>query len=725
MVQADTAPHGVFARSYVHSLEERVAFLEDKLAEHGIRVSDVTAGGHSGSPGPRSSDPEEPEGIVRRVAAGATSTPLPQPGIITRADGSSKGRAPDIVQSLSGRLGLESQADRLSVSSSLLRQLYRVEAMQDGLRRDTADDETTAFPQQQIDVAPADFPNPAVAEHLVKVFFELSNFSTPILHEPTFRAYLALAAGYNTAPSAGVPAVLEEGHAKARFFTFIVFAIALLTIQKHDATNVSTALCERYFVAALHSLDRVGLPPDLEGVQALLLIAFYSYLHPRAFDPWRTIGMALRLAVGMGLHKDLPPESKADALARDTRRRTFWVAYSMDRTVGTLLQRPFSLSDGAIDCAFPSAVDDECIRPDGIDPHGPVGKKAFGLHYFRYRQLQSEIHVALYEKPPRTVAAAAAGTTSINWAAWQHTLHGELTQWLNTQPAAVSTSQIAPPEALQLAYHQAVLLLYRPSPAIPQPSGAALLALADSATRIIHLYRRLHCENKLRLFWQAAHNLFAAGTALLHCYTHSAQMRARTSLRSLDVDIHACSAVLWAMGERFPAARGKRDAFDLIATAALDALSADDTPPAVSAAPQESLLPQLRIAEGAAVDNGSQRRDDAYPAGHLSTRQTPPSATQPATQLATQPTAQAASHLPSPSSDVVAIAAAAAVADAADAADAAAHQPADFYNDQLGFGYNSWPGNMDELLGTQVGSLDGLVLDPAMFEPNIGMTTWI
>lgn len=305
--------------SYVHSLEERVAFLENKLLQNGIHdyESEDTIVVHD----------EQLQQQERYQGHSNHDVPL-------RNNGQ---QASEIIQSLSGKLGLECQM-KSSFTSALLHQLYRVEAMRDGLPQDP-EDATFSLPPQHLDVSPVDFPKPAVVEHLVKVFFELANFSTPILHETTFRKYLDVASTTETA----------ETSPRASFFAFIVFAIALLTIQKHDNTHVSTTLCERYFASALHSLDPIGLPTDLEGVQALLLISLYSYLHPRAFDPWRTIGMALRLAVGIGLHKDLPAD-KTDPLTLDTRRRVFWVAYSMDRTVGTLLRRPFSLSDGAIDC---------------------------------------------------------------------------------------------------------------------------------------------------------------------------------------------------------------------------------------------------------------------------------------------------------------------------------------------------------------------------------------
>jgi len=40
--------------------------------------------------------------------------------------------------------------------------------------------------------------------------------------------------------------------------------------------------------------------------------------------------------------------------------------------------------------------------------------------------------------------------------------------------------------------------------------------------------------------------------------------------------MHSCSSVLWAMAERFPGAKGKRDAFDAIASTAIDALDANN-----------------------------------------------------------------------------------------------------------------------------------------------------
>lgn len=437
-----------------------------------------------------------------------------------------------------------------TLATPLLRELFRAEAG----GSDWFSDDGSALPVPmpgQLETAPATFPEGTTRDQLVDIFFELTEFSCPILHRPSFVAQLA---------GLGHP-----GSQKAAFFAHMVFAISLLTLQKHNTTSISTSLCERHFASALHNLEKVGLPADVEGAQALLLISLYSYLHPRSFNPWKTIGMAVRLATSLGLHTE-PSSGDFDPLTLDIRRRVFWVAYSMDRTVGTLLRRPFGIPDSAISAEFPSPIMDDYITIDGI-LDGPTCSKAFALQYFELRRLQSEIHSILYEKPP-------LGYFALDYGIWQRNMHARILRWHSNHPNpnGQAASNIAPPEVLNLAYHQALIALYRPSPSIPEPGEPGLVILANAAIEFIEIYRRLHRENKLRLFWQAVHNLFASGTALLYCYAHSLLVREQITLRKLEASVHACSAAMWAMVERFPSAKGKRDAFDSIATAALDSL---------------------------------------------------------------------------------------------------------------------------------------------------------
>ena len=214
-------------------------------------------------------------------------------------------------------------------------------------------------------------------------------------------------------------------------------------------------------------------------------------------------------------------------------------------------------------------MDDEMIKPDGITSSetGTFRIKKFSLHTFRYRQIQSEMQAVLYEQRPPSYPP-------MDYIKWQTDMHERIQQWYESTPRAsmphnFEQNNVARSETWELTLHRALLFLYRPSPRIECPSDEALLVLAESSRRVIHLFRRFFCEGRLTLFWQAVENLVSAGTALMFSYVNSLQVQDCLSLRLLEADLNTCSSLLWAMVERFPALKGKRDGFDTIVSATL------------------------------------------------------------------------------------------------------------------------------------------------------------
>lgn len=197
-----------------------------------------------------------------------------------------------------------------------------------------------------LDTFPVVVPSKDATQTLVKAYFQFANLSMPLLHEPTFQQKLELLYSMPQRIS------FEETHTDtesrtAIFFVFEVLAVALCVIQKQDPSRIPTSMADRYHKTALRALREAGLPIGVEGVQALLLVGQYSYHHPTVWAVWKTIGAALRLAVELGLHRDSLSDD-LDFLTMDTMRRTFWVAYAMDRNVSIALAMPSCLSDGAI-----------------------------------------------------------------------------------------------------------------------------------------------------------------------------------------------------------------------------------------------------------------------------------------------------------------------------------------------------------------------------------------
>lgn len=218
-------------------------------------------------------------------------------------------------------------------------------------RKSPLDDEdgNPSYLRDTLSLISTALPERKTAEAFIKAYFAFANFSLPLLHEPTFHQKLDLLYNEESQQPANVDGHIRDKEAlkTARFFVNIVLALGLLTLQKQNPARFPTLMSDHYYQMAVRTLEDGALPNDVEGVQALLLMAQFAYMHPVNFGGWNMIGLALRRAVELRLHED-PPAGSLDCLTLDTMRRTFWVAYSLDRNVAIATGRPTCLSDTAI-----------------------------------------------------------------------------------------------------------------------------------------------------------------------------------------------------------------------------------------------------------------------------------------------------------------------------------------------------------------------------------------
>lgn len=85
------------------------------------------------------------------------------------------------------------------------------------------------------------------------------------------------------------------------------------------------------------------------GLQAILLLVWYSLLNPDKGSIWFLVGLATRTCVDLGFHNEHNAQvEQLDALEIDMRRRLFWCTYKMDRLMSQSLGRPPSIPDGFI-----------------------------------------------------------------------------------------------------------------------------------------------------------------------------------------------------------------------------------------------------------------------------------------------------------------------------------------------------------------------------------------
>ncbi|KAL4785863.1 fungal-specific transcription factor domain-containing protein [Aspergillus varians] len=380
----------------------------------------------------------------------------------------------------------------------------------------------------------AAFPDRELAEKLADLYFEHANPQIPIVHRVDFMELLDRA--YSVDEKSRPP--------RSLYILNIVFAIGAGIIfedkpaddQKEDhdhspsATKKQRLSSHQYQPEEYHSSAIVHLESflstsstsdgfgALEELQAVLLLASFALLRPVAPGLWYIVGVAMRLAVDLGLHYedgtgiDAPGNDNLNRThdkngdnghkpdkgklridvhergrrewVRDFRRRLWWCCYSFDRIVSCCVGRPFGISDQAISTEFPSILEDKYITKSGImkAPEGSPSYKHSAFHYFKLRLLQSEIQDVLQHQQARFARSRVPHSTKNfmradvvspflqgfdSFRSWRRDVDRRLLEWKQSAPAPQENGVRFPLEFLELNYWQAVIMLYQQSLTVP------------------------------------------------------------------------------------------------------------------------------------------------------------------------------------------------------------------------------------------------------------------
>lgn len=387
--------------------------------------------------------------------------------------------------------------------------------------------------QTKPSIKEAPFPDRYLGDKLLHLYFEYANPQIPILHRGEFMEMVDRA--YSVEPS--------RRTSRELYLLNVVFAIGAGIIwgssdpspdsgeyaAKRPRLSHQQAQPEEYHASAIVHLgtflssasgdgtDRPG--GDLEELQAVLLLAAFALLRPVAPGLWYIVGVAMRLAVDLGLHYEdgtgleVPnvdasaagpnrhnaiPVKSVDAREkgrrewmRDLRRRLWWCTYNFDRLVSTCVGRPFGITDQVVTTEFPSLLDDKYITRTGFvqAPSDAPSYKRVAQHYFRLRLLQSEILQVLQHRQAQE--ARLNGTNRDNqfihtdlpspfltrfdsFRSWRANIDQRLYEWKESAPQKEETGVSFDRKFLELNYWQAVTMLYRQSLTVPPPLAGEL-----------------------------------------------------------------------------------------------------------------------------------------------------------------------------------------------------------------------------------------------------------
>ncbi|KAF9880181.1 fungal specific transcription factor domain-containing protein [Colletotrichum karsti] len=267
----------------------------------------------------------------------------------------------------------------------------------------------------------------------------------------------------------------EIGHAKA---SIVLTILAIVTLRKIKVNGTAPSPDEAselrrsdsYFCRATGLTDQETGLPKLESAQARLLQVLYLLQTSRMNQAWYVFGSILPIVSALGLHRKSSRKRanngqgpQFDYIVSQCRKRTFWVAYTIDKYLSVVFGRPRMYHDEDIDQDFPDCVNDEDMTPQGRssdEPEMDCHVESLIFHA-KLAQLIDGISREVYSikhvpKDERLLAAHRYGRALH---AWRESLPHHLG---TVRPMSLIPSFRRQNTALKLAYCHAIMHANRP-----------------------------------------------------------------------------------------------------------------------------------------------------------------------------------------------------------------------------------------------------------------------
>lgn len=182
-----------------------------------------------------------------------------------------------------------------------------------------------------------------VKNRLLDAFFASYHLSYPFVHEATFRAQY-----HEIIPRP------QRGSWDMLFST-------ILALGSWSSGDGPTEIDERLYrrATSLGKDESMFETANLTMVQALVLLSNLSQKRNRPNTGWNFLGLAARMALSLGLHRE-HPSWNISPLQQEMRRRVWWGLYIHDSGSSTTFGRAIMLPDRkSMDCRPVSNIDDE------------------------------------------------------------------------------------------------------------------------------------------------------------------------------------------------------------------------------------------------------------------------------------------------------------------------------------------------------------------------------
>lgn len=237
----------------------------------------------------------------------------------------------------------------LASSSVLLRALRVPSSWDIPLTPEEDDDTDHRIRSHLLTLASTPVPK-MISDTLVDAFFTFYNSSYPLIHEPTYRAQYE---GLIPRPRDDVWELLHNA----------VLALGSWCIN-HENSSADLIYYQQARSKLNSSILETG---NLPLVQALTLLSNYVQKRNKPNTGWNYLGLAIRMALGLGLYREFP-NWKSSPLKLEIRRRVWWVLYIFDAGAAVTFGRPINLPGPEIvDVQPPMNIHDESLTAETVD----------------------------------------------------------------------------------------------------------------------------------------------------------------------------------------------------------------------------------------------------------------------------------------------------------------------------------------------------------------------
>ncbi|KAJ6003153.1 hypothetical protein N7451_005700 [Penicillium sp. IBT 35674x] len=179
------------------------------------------------------------------------------------------------------------------------------------------------------------------------------------------------------------------------FKLFMVYAIGSAMQKMTERYNSLSP--EELFQTALKFKAPIMESRSVENIQAILLLIIYNLRTSSSSTIWYLIGLAMKTAIDLGLHREFNYHGLKPDQAQ-TKRRVFWSVYMLERHIAWSLGRPFGIAERDIDVGLPENFE-KCLQVNGsaqLNADEEIRSLGPFIPSLQLARIRSRIHTKIY-----------------------------------------------------------------------------------------------------------------------------------------------------------------------------------------------------------------------------------------------------------------------------------------------------------------------------------------